>query len=131
MIALDTNVLVRFLVEDDQAQTRKAKSLVQKAVAQDTPLFISDVVLCETVWVLASCYHVDRKDIVGVLRQLLRARHLKFASVDCLANAVEAFEREPGDFTDYLIREHARTAGYRAVATFDRALLNSEGFVSP
>jgi len=52
MIALDTNVLVRFLVEDDKAQSARAARLVARAVSEDQPLFVSDVVMCETVWVL-------------------------------------------------------------------------------
>lgn len=56
MIALDTNLLVRFLVEDDKAQSAKAARLVESAVARNQTLFVSDIVLCETVWVLLSAY---------------------------------------------------------------------------
>lgn len=129
--ALDTNVLVRFLVEDDATQAAAAAAVVERAVAADEPLFVSDIVLCETVWVLAGSYRVPRAEILAVLRDLLRARHLAFASPDQITRALDAFGKGKGEFADYLIREHARTAGCDTVVTFDRALLNERGFARP
>jgi predicted nucleic-acid-binding protein len=131
VIALDTNVLVRFLVEDDPRQSKAATALIGRAIARNEPLFISDVVLCELVWVLAGSYDVRRERIVATLRDLLRARHLRFATAEVLRRAVESYAESKGDFADYLIREHGRAAGCSAVATFDRALLRDEGFVAP
>ncbi len=131
MIALDTNVLVRFLVEDDKAQTAAAVALVKRAVAADEGLFVTDIVLCEVVWVLRYSYEVPRLEIVHALEQLVHARHLAFATPDVLARALAAFSSGKGDFADYLIREHAIAAGCDAVATFDRALLRERGFVKP
>ena len=131
MIALDTNVLVRFLVEDDEAQTAKAAALIEHTIDSGDALFVADVVLCETVWVLAGSYHVSRVEITKTLRDLLRAKHLIFAASDQLARALDAFAEGRGDFADYVIREHARAADCEAVATFDRALLQERGFVAP
>lgn len=78
MIALDTNVLVRFLVVDDEAQAAQATSLIEQAIADDAALFISDVVLCETVWVLTARYGFSRVEVAAVLRRLLEADHLSF-----------------------------------------------------
>lgn len=128
MIALDTNVLVRFLVEDDEDQTAAAAALVDRAIAAGETIFVSDIVLCETVWVLAGSYRVARAAIATALRELLRARHLTFASPDQLVRALDAFTSGRGDLADYLIREHARAAGCEAVVTFDRALLGERGF---
>ena len=131
MIALDTNVLVRFLVDDDKAQSARAARLIQRAIARDEPLFLSDIVVCETVWVLSSVYRVARAEIGDVLGQLLGATHLVFRDVDVLLRACEAFLRGRGDFADYVIREGARAAGCDEVATFDRSLLREQGFVAP
>jgi predicted nucleic-acid-binding protein len=94
-------------------------------------LFISDVVLCEAVWVLGSRYGFSRAEVAEVLQQLLRAKHLSFIAPDQLARALDAFAKEKGDFSDYIIREHAQAAGCEQVATFDRALLSSVAFVAP
>jgi predicted nucleic-acid-binding protein len=131
MIALDTNVLVRFLVEDDKAQSAKAAKLVAHAVSEDEPLFVSDVVVCETVWVLLAAYRVPRAEVGELLGRLLMAAHLRFNDVDRLSRALEGFAAGKGDFADYVIREHARAAGCDHVATFDRMLLKERGFAAP
>ena len=131
MIGLDTNVLVRYLVEDDEAQSRKAARLINEAVARDEELFISDIVLCETVWVLSSAYGLERAAIADALGSLLRARHVVFSASDQIASALAAYRTGRGDFADYLIREHARAHGAAEVATFDKALLREPGFVAP
>lgn len=128
MIAIDTNVLVRFLVEDDAAQARRARSIVAQAVHDSTPVYLSDIVVCETVWVLESCYGLDRPAIHDVLRSLVGARHLKFASRDQITYATEAYASGKGDFADYLIREHSKKAECTVVYTFDKALWSEPGF---
>ncbi len=131
MIALDTNVLVRFLVEDDKAQAAAATALVRRAIDAGEALFVADVVLCEVVWVLEFSYKVPRAEVVAVLGQLLHARHLSFISSDLLTRAHASFSSGKGDFADYVIREHAMAAGCDQIATFDRALLNEPGFIRP
>lgn len=131
MIGADTNVLVRFLVAADERQSAAAADLVERVVGAGDTLFVSDVVLRETVWVLSVSYRVPRDRIAATLRELLRARHLTFSAPDQLARALQAFANGKGDFADYVIREQARAAGCRTVATFDRALLGDPGFVTP
>ncbi len=131
MIAVNTNVLVRFLVEDDARQSAAAAALVERAVQSEDSLYVSAIVLCETVWVLTVSYRVPRSDVVKTLQDLLRAKHLTFDNPDRLARAVDAFAIGRGDFADYLIREEALAAGCSSVATFDRELLREEGFDRP
>lgn len=131
MIALDTNVLVRFLVEDDPAQSARAARLIDRAVARNEALFVSDLVLCETVWVLLSAYRVPRAEVAALLAQVLKASHLAFRDAEALLRALQGFVRGKGDFADYVIREHALMAGCDDVATFDRALLKEKGFIAP
>jgi predicted nucleic-acid-binding protein len=100
-------------------------------VAADERLYISDIVLCEVVWVLVGAYGFRRLEVAEVLSELTRARHLRFDSSDRNARCVRAFEAGRGDFADYVIREHALEAGCHQVATVDRKLLKHEGYVSP
>jgi predicted nucleic-acid-binding protein len=130
VIALDTNVLVRFLVEDDPKQSAAAASLISRVIAGGETFFVSDIVVCEMVWVMSVSYGIVRKEIAGSLRNLLRARHVTFRAVDQLIRALEAYEAGKGDFADYLIREHARAANCDQVATFDRVLLRESGFIA-
>jgi predicted nucleic-acid-binding protein len=129
--ALDTNVLVRFLVEDDPVQSAKAGRVIERAMARNEALFISDLVLCETVWVLLSAYRVPRREVADVLSRVLMASHLAFRDAEALLRAHRAFVGGRGDFADYVLREHALTAGCDEVVTFDRALLKEKGFAAP
>jgi len=130
VIALDTNVLVRYLVKDDATQTALAAELIDRVIAADESLFVSDIVVCETVWVLRVSYRVGRSEVAALLRQLFRARHLLFRAVDQLSRALEAYAAGKGDFADYVIREHARAADCESVATFDTVLVRERGFVA-
>ena len=131
MTSLDTNVLVRFLVRDDRTQARKAKALVDRLDDRDEPAYVSDVVLCELVWVLTRSYGFGRNQVALALQQLAAARQLRFDSVDNVFRALAAYEHGKGDFADCLIREHARTAGCDTVMTFDQKLLGEPMFTSP
>lgn len=131
MIALDTNVLVRFLLGDDVAQQKRAKSFIEGAIRRKEALAVLDVVLCELVWVLRYSYKVPKPKVVEALRNLVNAKQLQIMSRDVIARAIDAYEVGRGDFADYLIREQARAAGAETVATFDGDLLKEDGFVQP
>ena len=131
MIALDTNVLVRFIVEDDDEQTERATRVIQDAVTKNEPLFVSEVVLCEAVWVLARVYKLSKEELVQTLRALLQAREVDIREKDGVRRAVDAFAGGKGDFADYVIRELATAAGCDRIATFDKALLGEPEFFSP
>ncbi len=131
MIALDTNVLVRFIVEDDDAQTERTVRLIQDAVTKNEPVFVSEVVLCEVVWVLARVYKLSKDELVKTLRALLQAKELEIREKDGVRRAVDVFAGGKGDFADYVIREVATAAGCDRVATFDKALVNEPEFFSP
>jgi predicted nucleic-acid-binding protein len=131
MIALDTNVLVRFLVEDDAAQSARAARLVERAIKSAERLFVPDIVLAEVAWVLTCAYDVPKPELLDVLRKLLAAKHLAFASSDVLSSALDGWELGKGDFSDYLVRAQAEAHGCDRIATFDRALLKERAFFAP
>lgn len=129
MIALDTNVLVRFLVEDDAEQYRQVTALVRRATEAGNRLYVSDVVLAELVWVLRLRYNFPKSEIIDRLQLLSQARQLAFTSTDRVAGAIRSYAAGRGDFADYLIREQAIEGECEAVATFDRTLLKESGFI--
>lgn len=131
MIGLDTNVLVRYLVQDDEEQTSRAASLIEGAADRGDALFVSQIVLCEVVWVLQAAYSVLKPEVVRVLGDLIRARQLTIEGKEAVHRCLAAFESGKGDFADYVIRERAASAGCGSVATFDKALLKEHGFVRP
>ncbi len=131
MIGVDTNVLVRYVVEDDQRQSAIAAAMVERAVRDEEKLFISQIVLCELVWVLSYAYRFDRNEIVGVLNQLRRGAQLILEGSGEVRRAIEAYSANRGDFADYLIAERSIASGCSTVVTFDRALYSDERFTAP
>jgi predicted nucleic-acid-binding protein len=126
VISLDTNVIVRFLVEDDPEQAQQARQLVVNALKDSTLLYVPPIVVCEVAWVLRSIYRFKRQAIAAILHRMLRSSFV-FGSRKEVIQALQAFEDGRGDFADYLI---ART-GSTALATFDAKLLKEPGFVHP
>jgi len=104
VIGLDTNVLVRFLVEDDDEQTLKATQLIEGAVRAGVPLYVSAVVLCEVIWVLARIYRLTKDELVEIVRSLVQTPELEIEGRDGVRRALEAFVSGKGDFSDDLIR---------------------------
>lgn len=128
MIALDTNVLVRFLVEDSQAveQSRAARRLVMSAAATGDAIFLPDVVLCEFVWVLRRAYELDRAEVAATLQELLAAEHLVFESPEAVIDATTEYAHGPADFADYLVRNVALQSGCDRLYTFDQKFARSD-----
>ena len=131
VIALDTNVLVRLVLHDDETQARAAERLVVKARREQTHLlsrFVADVVWCELVWVLTRRAGLSRDDIAAALDQLLRTELIVVASPAVIERSLDAYRNGKGDFADYLVREQARAIDAGDVVTFDRALKGEDGF---
>ncbi len=131
MIALDTNVLVRYLREDDESQAARAAALIDAAAQRHEPLFVSHVVLCELTWVLQSGYRVPKAEIVTTLRGLFSASQLVIEDIDAGRRALARFQTGRAGFADYLIAERAQDHGCTRVATFDKVLLDDSDFFAP
>ena len=91
MTALDTNVLVRFLVEDDPKQSARAAALAKRSVRDRESLFLAQIVICETVWVLETAYDFDRGRIAQVLGELLRARYMIVEEAEQVRAALDRY----------------------------------------
>lgn len=131
MIALDTNVLVRFLVEDDVRQSAAAASVVEEAIERGEEIFLAQIVLCELVWVLRHAYGLERSEVAALLHQVRRGAQFAIEGADEVREATEAYASSGGDFADFLIGGRAVAAGCSKVFTFDRALAGSAPFVAP
>ena len=121
MIGLDTNVLVRYLTQDDPAQAKKAIRTIEAGASEDSAFFITSVVMCELVWVLESAYGYGQEQLVPVLEQILRTRQFRFEDKDLHSQALNDY-RTGGDFSDHLIGRIGTRAGCLHTLTFDRSL---------
>jgi predicted nucleic-acid-binding protein len=119
MLGIDTNVLVRLLIEDDAAQTQRARHLVDAANAEEEVVLVSLPVLLETEWVLRSRYEIEPQAILGLFRAALEARELAFEDESAVEEALFNWQDGHSGFSDCLIFAHNRQLGCRSTATFD------------
>ena len=119
MIGLDTNVLVRYVAQDDVSQSPLATRLIE-SLTVDVPGYVSLVSVVELVWVLAGCYASTRSEIGEVLETLLRTKEIVVAHADTVWKALRLFREGKADFADCLIERSANEAGCSHTATFDR-----------
>ena len=119
-IALDTNVLVRLLVRDDEAQFDAATRLVDAAVAADEPILIVLCALLETEWVLRSRYRLDKTSIAAAFAQLLESRGVVFEHEPTVEEALYVWSQHPAvEFADCLLLARAAQLGRTRFVTFD------------
>ncbi len=121
MIGIDTNVLVRYIAQDDPAQSKLATRLIENECSPATPGYISLIVLVELVWVSESCYGASLADIAQIVRRLLSIRQLIIQEAEVVWKALRQFEGSKADFADSLVEQLALAAGCSSVMTFDKA----------
>ena len=126
---IDTNVVVRLIVEDDAEQTRRAQRLVVRAFERGDPIVVSLLVLIETEWVLRSRYEFDKDRVLRTMRGLLEARELEFEDESAVEEALFYLTDSSAGFADCLIAAHNRRLGCSATATFDAKAARLPGFV--
>jgi predicted nucleic-acid-binding protein len=129
MLGVDTNVLVRYLVRDDQSQYEKVRRLIEREVRQGEPVLVSLLVLLETEWVLRSRYALSKPEILAALSALLDTSDLEFEDEPCVEQAVYAWKEAQVEFADCLIAARHRRLGCEATASFDAKALKLPGFV--
>jgi predicted nucleic-acid-binding protein len=126
MTGLDTNVIVRYITQDDPAQSRAATRLIE-SLSAEKPGFIGLVVTAELVWVLQSSYHSSRQEIAKVLESLLQTKELVLERAELVGQALRSFSAESSDFSDCLIERCADAAGCESTVTFDRLAAGAAG----
>ena len=120
MIGLDTNVLVRYIAQDDKAQSSRATALIEKECSVSMPGYVGLVVLAEVVWVSESRYDATRKEVADIVRRILSIRQLVVQDAEVAWKALRLFETSKADFADCLIDRTAFTAGCARTMTFDK-----------
>ncbi len=118
MTGLDTNVLVRYIMQDDAKQAAEATKLIESLSATE-PGFVTLVSVVELVWVLSSCFDLTRRQIVQALDALLRAKQLVVDQADQVVRALRTYSASSADFADCLIERTASSAGCTKTMTFD------------
>ena len=131
MQGLDTNVIVRYVTQDEREQFRRADAVFTAAASSGDKLFINSIVMCELVWVLRSAYKEPRERIVLVIDALLETPEVVVEDADLARRALADWRGGRGDFTDCFIAGRNERSGCQTTLTFDKALAKNALFSSP
>lgn len=124
MYAIDTNVLVRIIIQDDEVQMKKAVKYVEEC----GDVFISLIVLCEFSWVVTSVYEFDKHNLLDVIENILRTEQFSVQEPDSVREALNEYKKSNADFSDCLIGAIAKNHRCANVATFDKRAAKSTFF---
>ena len=128
MTGIDTNVLVRYLAQDDEAQLRAVMAMLLK---KNATFYVPDLVLVEVDWVLSTLYHWTSDEVAESFGRLLTVHNLIFEDEGRIRGALRAL-RQGADLSDELIVDHCRDMGCKSLASFDKGMLKRHrGFVVP
>lgn len=128
MIGLDTNVLVRYIAQDDLVQSAKATAWIEERLTLENPGFISIVAIAQTVWVLERSYRVSDRDIAAAIERLLQTDVFVVENEQQVFAAMITLKKDQGSFADALIAALGVKAGCSSTLTFDRRALRLPGF---
>ena len=120
MIGIDTNILARYLAEDDEIQTSLAVNLIEKKISAKEPAFISLIVLVEVVLVFKGCYQLNKTDLCKLVRVILETKQFKVEKADLAYRALKLYESGNGDFSDALMSTICRENECLEIFTFDK-----------
>ncbi len=126
---MDTNVLVRYLAQDDKAQSVLATKLIEETLTVSNPGFISVVSLVEVVWVLEGCYDSTKDEVIAIVERLLRVKQLRVQDAEVVWQAVRVFRNGKADFADCLIERVGCAHGCGHTVSFDKTAIKAAGMV--
>jgi predicted nucleic-acid-binding protein len=131
MIGLDSNILIRYLTQDDPVQSAKATEIIQQRLTEENPGFISVVAMVETVWVLDRAYDLSIQEIAAAVERMLQTAVLVVENEQEIFTAMIALKEGKGSFADAVIAALGSRAGCSYTLTFDRKALRLSGFKFP
>jgi predicted nucleic-acid-binding protein len=131
MIGLDTNILVRYLAQDDEKQSKLVTKLIEKKYDKDNYCFINHIVLCELVWVLQGAYKVDKQKTINIIEQLLHTSQFTCQAPDIIWSALKNYRNGSADFADYITSSINKHQGCEHTLSFDKKALKRDEFISP
>ena len=128
MKAIDTNVLIRFLVRDDETQAKRVYKRLKKAEQEKEALFVPLLVVQETIWVLESVYKIPRQEILDSIDELLLMPVIQLENPAVIVGFIVSARANNLDLSDLLIAQSALSSGCESIITFDRKASKSEFF---
>lgn len=126
MIGLNTDILIKYLIQDDKVQAKVAEELIEKYFGKPKSLFINNIVLCELINFLEKDYNDSKEKIASTLRQIFSTEEFAFENQKVLWLALEDYEKLDRSFSEALISHLNREYGFKKTWTFDESASKSE-----
>jgi len=128
VLGIDTNILIRYIVQDDPIQSPLVSRFLKNECTEQEPCYISNIVLCEIVWVLESAYHYQREQIAETLKLILETSHFIVEEPTRIWCVLEAYQLKNMDFSDALLGETNRLYGCETTVTLDKKAAKMDTF---
>jgi predicted nucleic-acid-binding protein len=119
MIGLDTNVIIRYLTQDDEGQSKKANQIIENGINSNHNFWISQLTFCEVVWVLERSYKLKKTKIIDILSKILETEHLIIENESIVEQALEDYKQHSISFSDCLIGQFNKHHDCLFTYTFD------------
>lgn len=128
MLGLDTNIVVRYIAQDDAIQSPKATQLIE-SLSNENLGFITLISIVELVWVMQGCYQASKEEVVTILQSLLHTREFVIENAEVVAKALHTYAASNADFADCLIERSANYAKCTRTMTFDSNAAKTAGML--
>jgi predicted nucleic-acid-binding protein len=125
---IDTNVLIRYLVQDDATQAKAATTFIEQHCTADDPGFVGHIVFCELAWVLESNYAQSRMQIATIIEELLQVVQMQAQDPEIIWRALNDYKKSNVDFPDHLLARINDSNGCDTTFTFDKKAAKQTGF---
>ena len=128
MIGIDTNVLVRYITQDDEAQASLATDYIENYCSTGNKIFINHIVICELVWILKKCYKLSKQRVINVVEHILKISQFSIENPQIIWQALSDYKKAPADFADYVVSRTNKFYNCDETITFDQKAGKSKEF---
>lgn len=128
MIGIDTNVLVRYITQDDELQAIAATEFIENCCSTGSKIFINHIVICELVWVLKKCYKLSKPKTINTIEYILKIAQFSLENPQIIWQALSDYKKGAADFADYVVGRTNKFHSCDETVTFDQKAGKSKGF---
>ena len=128
MIGIDTNILVRYITQDDKLQSGVATDFIENYCSNGNKIFVNHLVICELVWVLKKCYKLSKQKTINVIEHILQISQFCIENAQVIWQALTDYKRGSADFADYVVGRTNTFNNCEETITFDKKASKSNGF---
>ena len=128
MIGIDTNILVRYITQDDELQSGVATEFIENYCSNGNKIFVNHLVICELVWVLKKCYKLSKPKTITVIEHILQISQFSIENAQVVWQALTDYKRGSADFADYVVGRTNTFNNCDETVTFDKKSGKSNGF---